>query len=183
MPVKFEKVKTFGILSKAKKNQVEFSKVVWGRTLCYDLRRWEIETGTPLKGITFKEEELPLILNSLKSFMKTKEFIPIREILLKGEKTGRKVILYKEYLEFSKNDYKNEIKKVTLCDWGMGPKLDFRIWYSSDEELPGRGISLTTEEVEEFYEILSKMLQKESEIVIIDSPIKNEEDPISSLFL
>ncbi len=56
-------------------------------------------------------------------------------------------------------DTEGWVKHLTIADWGKGEKYDLRSWkdFGTDEQCCGKGITLSSEELEKLLEILKGM--------------------------
>lgn len=142
--IKFSIVKNYGKLSK-KKNAATFALVDWNGYKRYDLRSWSEDYSTPYKGITFSEDEIPLLLDALSGYTYPVDNEP--QYIYSAGKAKAKIFDSLCTLSSSTTRGVIWLKQVNIVDWGHGRKFDFRKW-TEDYGKCSKGICLSEDEVD-----------------------------------
>lgn len=149
--VRFSRICEYGSLSEYGDNP-QFNLIDWNGYRKYDLRRWDNTNTQPYKGVTFDEEDLDYLLESLHIATELpKKSTPVRVVPC-GKVTAKILDVYGTIP--NSGDWP---KQITYTDWGHGPKYDLRPW-SPDYTQCGKGIALTEAECMRLIEILSEIL-------------------------
>lgn len=151
--VEFNIIRNFGKLSN-RKNAATFALVDWNGYQRYDLRAWNEDYTVPFKGLSFNEEEIIDLLDSLSNYVAKSYSNPLHTIDM--GKTKAKV--YHTVCELSSSTIKEILwtKMVAIVDWGYGQKYDFRKWTENFERC-SKGVCLTQEEVDTLVGILESL--------------------------
>ena len=135
----------------------EFSKVDWGGSVKYDLRRWK-KDGTPGKGFTFTIEELKKIKTTISQ--NGKVGIHSNSVIKTyvGESSTAKI--YSIIVELSSYSLKGQdwVKQVSVIDWGYGKKIDFHAW-TTDYKKCSKGMCLSFDEFDAFLALINAVVK------------------------
>lgn len=134
-----------------------FSYTNWGGYDRYDLRRWKDNMSVPLKGISFTDEEIRKLADALGNIDLTP---PSKNEQPKYTYQSSAVTakIYDTVCVISEFTRRGAAwKKVAVwVDWNYGVNMDLRQW-SNDYEKCGKGISITSEELKNLYNIIRSL--------------------------
>lgn len=143
-------IKNYGSLSN-NKNAPMFTLIKWGEYTRYDLRRWKDNMETPLKGISFTDEEIDVLEGV------TSDVINEGQIVERFQyKSGKILAVIKNHICKLSEKLIGEIewkKEINIVDWGYGNKVDIRSW-GNNYSTCGKGICLSLAEFGKLMELI-----------------------------